>query len=129
MTAFYDAKRKNAYDALLKRGTRMILKDPAEGELNKVTGVYTEGTVTEYITYGGILSTELSEPNPNTGERKETTETMVANYNPSTGGELGVTIKPNTLLNYNGSDYVIVANDPFQFGGIVVYWKLTIAGK
>ena len=126
MTAFYDAKRKNAYDALKKRGTRIILKDPAEGELNKITGAYTEGTVTEYITYGGILEKKVADGGMG---RRETTTLMVANYNPSTGGELGLTIKTSTLLNYNGSDYVIVSNDPFQFGGIVVYWKLTVAGK
>lgn len=124
-----------AYEDLNENGLTMTFKQPVDRNFDKVRGIYVDSDgnplgasppVRDYGSVGIILDTELEEPGSVSGEQNEITRVMVANYNPDTQDHLGVLIRPDTLLNYQNMDFAIRLSNPFQIGGTIIYWILTL---
>ena len=119
---FYRQQQQKAYEKMSERGTDITISTFSDGGLNKVTGVFTQGAENSVTTKGLILSKEIIETEKS--ERKEVLKVMLANW--KDGAAINFEVTSGTKLNFNGSDHVIVKTEPFQIGGIIVFYNFYV---
>ena len=134
MSEFYITKQEDVYNSILRRGVEVTISRSGSNSVDLETGeLISTGGGSTYSSYALVLDTKTEgmdgkKPSmENTSIDKTVSKLMVANWNPTTGSELAITIEPGDNLTFNGLEHEVVEVMPFQIGGITVYYDMKVA--
>jgi len=123
--SYYEQKRADVLEKLKAKGFLLYIKYQDNDQFDEVTGEVVDGTDKRVATYGLNLETKNKRQNPLDASKdtllKEAAQRIMVACE-------GVSVVPEVddMLEISGKNYAVKMVEPFNPGGIDLYWEITV---